>query len=121
MSDNKAHQGLLKKAWEIADERMPNASAFHKAAFANSVATILTGGSEGYGGPSIREHVAVEMFGNSGMKFEEVVEELIKSEGLIFGPLRQEHLEAWDKLGHICFDDDPKDLSALMDDNLYLN
>lgn len=47
----------LNKAMEWAQMNHSNASAQHKAAFANSVEYLVTGASGGYGGPSLREHL----------------------------------------------------------------
>ena len=47
---------ILEKAMKEGQQRHPKASRYHQAAFANSVAYLVTGASGGYGGPSIREH-----------------------------------------------------------------
>src|SRR5690606_26976322 len=47
---------LVEQAREHAEREHPEASAQHRAAFANSVAYLVTGWSGGYGGPSVREH-----------------------------------------------------------------
>jgi hypothetical protein len=47
----------LEKAMEWARLNHLAASNQHKAAFANSVSYLVTGGSGGYGGPSLREHL----------------------------------------------------------------
>jgi len=57
----------LEKAMEWARLNHLTASTEHKAAFANSVAYLVNGGSGGYGGPSIREHlVSWSLAGKSG-------------------------------------------------------
>jgi hypothetical protein len=48
---------VLKKAMEWAKTHKPDASLQRKAAFANSVSYLVTGGSGGLGGPSLREHL----------------------------------------------------------------
>lgn len=101
---------LLEGARQIVEERKPNASSHKKAAFANTAAEVVTGVSGGYGGPSVRQHVAVHMLGGRGMSFDDAVEELLKDDGLIFGPLQQAHHDFWAEQSDICFDDDPSDV-----------
>jgi len=107
---------LLQQARALIEERKPDASAHRKAAFANSVASVVTGVSGGFGGPSVREHIADQLLGRRGLSFDQAVEELLKEDGLIFGPLRQEHFDFWSEQGDICFDDDPMDLAVLNGD-----
>lgn len=47
---------VLEQAFAHAQATYPDASVFHHAAFANSVAYLVTGWRGGYGGPNIREH-----------------------------------------------------------------
>lgn len=49
-------QELLAKAYSWGNQKHPAANNYRHAAFANSVAYLVTGASGGYGGPSIREH-----------------------------------------------------------------
>ena len=123
----------LRKAMDWAIEQRPEASLHHRAAFANSVAYLVTGASGGFGGPSIREHLCSWSLG-------ETTSINIGGEAMtaiIPGDLPMPG--AWDvdaaishcdplcfesasihrvKLLQImerehCFDDDPKDLEAL--------
>jgi hypothetical protein len=56
----------LSIAMEWAKANKPDASMAHKAAFANSVSYLVTGGSGGYGGPSLREHLCSWSLAGSG-------------------------------------------------------
>jgi hypothetical protein len=107
------YDSLLERAHALARERFPEASAQKWAAFANTVAGLLTGVSGGYGGPSVREHVAGQMLESKHQAFEELTEELLSPDSLIFGPLREEHLDFWSEQSEICFDDDPDDVALL--------
>ena len=107
---------LLQRARECVEERKPSASIYKKAAFANAVAELVTGVSGGYGGPSVRQHVAVLSLGGRGLTFDEAVEELLRGDGLIFGPLREEHFAFWYEQADICFDDDPFEVAVLEND-----
>jgi hypothetical protein len=101
---------ILERAMALVQERKPDASAQKHAAFANSVAYVVTGMSGGYGGPSVREH-AVGHTITGRMSFDGAVELLIKDDGLIFGPLTDLHRLCWQD--EHCFDDDPEDVAAL--------
>ena len=58
---------VLEKAMQWAKKNYPNATMSHKAAFANSICYLVTGGSGGYGGPSLREHlVSWSLAGSNG-------------------------------------------------------
>jgi hypothetical protein len=102
---------VLEQARRWIEEKRPQASEYKKAAFANSVMTILTGWSGGYGGPSVREHTALRMYGEGKYTFESVVELLNNDDGPIFGPLTDIHRECWEE--EYCFDDDPQDIAEL--------
>ena len=101
---------VLEKARKIVEERKPEAPAQKKAAFANSVAYLVTGWSGGYGGPSVREH-AVPRYYPGRYSFEEAVELLLRDDGPIFGPLTEIHRYCWEN--EHCFDDDPDDVKEL--------
>lgn len=101
---------ILEKAKRIVEERKPQASVQKKAAFANSVAYLVTGMAGGYGGPSVREH-AVARYYPGRYSFEEAVELLLKEDGPIFGPLTEVHRRCWEE--EHCFDDDPRDVEEL--------
>ncbi len=107
------HQVILEKAMQLIQERKPEASAQKKAAFAGSVAYLVTGWSGGYGGPSVREHAVSRVFiGLSGQyNFESAVEMMILEDGPIFGPIRDIHRDCW--ATEHCFDDDPQDVAEL--------
>lgn len=47
---------ILEQAYAWGQKKHPESNKYRYAAFANSVAYLVTGGSSGYGGPSIREH-----------------------------------------------------------------
>jgi hypothetical protein len=57
----------LRQAMQWAKDKYADAPIQHKAAFANSVAYLVTGASGGFGGPSVREHlVSWSLAGKSG-------------------------------------------------------
>lgn len=100
---------ILKKAVELAQEKYPQASPQKHSAFANSVAYFVTGWSGGYGGPSVREHAAARVkLQRISWSFVEAVEELIREEGVIFGPFTDLHRQC--AMQEHCFDDDPEDI-----------
>jgi len=101
------HDDILVQALSWAKDKKPDTSPQHQAAFANSVATIITGWSGGYGGPSMREHAATRQIGcRSDLSFDEVCSLV---EPVVFGPLTEEHRIVEEEY---CFDDDPSDLAA---------
>jgi hypothetical protein len=104
-------EGVLERAMRIVQERRPNASIQHKAAFANSVYTMVTGWSGGFGGPSVREHAAGHVYGNRRYPFDEAVELLMLEESPIFGPIADVHHFCWEN--EHCFDNDPSDAEQL--------
>ena len=106
-----SYQEALERALKIARERRPDAAPQRHAAFANSVAYLLTGTSGGYGGPSVREHAASHQFGGQRLDFDQAVKKLIADDGPIFGPLTELHRQLW--TDENCFDDDPADIAAL--------
>lgn len=128
----------LKKAMEWANVNYPAASVQHKAAFANSVAYLITGASGGYGGPSLREHlVSWSLAGSTGdvgtisVNGEAIA--FLKPDGSLTAPGQwdfdtaiahceplcfdppEKHKSALIKIQEreYCFDDDPEDLKAL--------
>lgn len=104
------YRTVLERAMTLARQTYPNVSPQLRAAFANSVAYAVTGKSGGYGGPSVREHVACQAM-RPGMTFEAAAEELSRPDGLIFGPLTEQHRQVWDDEPH--FDDDPADAESM--------
>lgn len=106
------HDAALTQARELVDAQRPEASVQKRAAFANSVATLVTGWSGGFGGPSVREHAASRMHGGMQHSFKEAVDLLLNESGPIFGPLNKVHEECWEE--EFCFDDDPSDVVELV-------
>lgn len=102
---------ILERALQLAQEQYPQASPQKHAAFANSVAYLVTGANGGYGGPSVREHAASWRYTNRQYSFEEAVKLLLAADGPIFGPLTQLHRKLWQE--EYCFDDDPQDIAEL--------
>ncbi len=106
------NDSVLEKARALVEERKPGASPQHKAAFANSVAYFVTGESGGYGGPSVREHAASRIaYTRASWTFDEAVLELIRDDGVIFGPITDLHRQCWED--EYCFDDDATDVALL--------
>lgn len=128
----------LKSAMEWAIEHHPNSSLQHRSAFANSVQYLVTGGSGGFGGPSLREHLvswslagvngsvnALEVAGQAmtaiypdgslpragEWSFEDAI---VHCARLCFSPVddhRSQLIQIMER--EHCFDDDPKDLEEL--------
>ena len=114
MSDE--YEEILQRARQLVEERRPEASAQKKAAFANSVAYLVTGWAGGFGGPSVREHTASRQYGQKGplnglWPFEEACNLLISENGPVFGPLTSFHRQCWTE--EYCFDNDPQDIADL--------
>jgi hypothetical protein len=131
-------QDSLQRAMQHAIAQHPNSSLQHRAAFANSVAYLVSGASGGFGGPSIREHlcswslagvhgtIGAINIGEQAMtcikpdgslpkpgdwSFEDAI---VHCEPLCFGdisPWRNRALQIQER--EYCFDDDPEDLEAL--------
>jgi hypothetical protein len=110
------YNDLLTRARQIVESHMPDTSLERKAAFANTAAGVVTGVSGGFGGPSVREHIATAALTGRGLSFEEVLELLLNEDGFIFGPLGEEHFIFWARRHAICFDDDPRDVALLNHD-----
>jgi hypothetical protein len=122
----------LERALADAQRRHPSAPQQHQAAYANSVAYLMTGMSGGYGGPSCREHAVshaalLQGGGRSttvaGLNafipgpstkmpgqwdYEEAIE---LAEPLCFGELTDLHFRCF--RSENCFDDAPSDLDTL--------
>jgi hypothetical protein len=126
------YQAILEKAIAEAKAKHPKAPVQHHAAFANSVAYLVTGASGGYGGPSCREHaVSHSVFLQSGgtRTTVEGMNTFVPSsetvmpgqwdyesacnfaDPLCFGELQNIHHECY-RSEH-CFDDAPSDIVAL--------
>ena len=102
---------VLEDAKKFIDAAKPNASSQKRAAFANSVAYLVTRMSGGFGGPSVREHAASYELGDREWSYGDAVAELQRDDGLIFGPLTPAHRTCFQN--EHCFDDDPQDLAEL--------
>lgn len=109
--DNTRTREVLEQAMALVKEKKPNASPQKCAAFANSIQSLVTGWSGGYGGPSVREHVACRMYGGRLHPYEKACELLLTDDGPIFGPLTELHYLCWEH--EHCFDDDPHDEAEL--------
>ena len=110
------YEEILQRARQLVEERRPDASPQKKAAFANSVAYLVTGWAGGFGGPSVREHAASRQYGQKGplkglWLFEEACNLLLSEDGPVFGPLTSFHRQCWAE--EHCFDDDPQDAADL--------
>lgn len=131
-------EDILQRAMQHAIAHHPTASLQHKAAFANSVAYLVTGESGGFGGVSIREHLCswslagdrgtIEAISIDGQNltcikpdgslpkpgdwsFEDAI---VHCASLCFGDIsqwRDRALQIQER--EYCFDDDPEDLEAL--------
>jgi hypothetical protein len=102
---------VLERAMTLAKERHPNSPAQHRAAFANSVAYLVTGASGGYGGPSMREHWASRIGHSAGLVSNSTFEQAVEAvDACCFGPLTYEHACMLD-VEH-CFDDAPGEVDA---------
>ena len=103
------YDGVLDRAMKLGKERHSNAPQQHHAAFANSVAYLVTGMSGGFGGPSMREHWASRIGHSAGLvsncTFEQASEAV---EGCCYDPLTYEHACMLD-VEH-CFDDAPEEV-----------
>lgn len=100
------HDEVLERAMKLGKEKRPEAPQHHHASFANSVATLVTGWSGGYGGPSMREHWAgrvAESKGSDGsFSFEDAMTAV---EEACYGPLTIDHARMMED--EHCFDDAP--------------
>lgn len=127
---------VLQNAMDWALLNRSDSSSQHRAAFANSVAYLVTGESGGYGGPSIREHLCSHALAGDG----EVVQTILgnKHVSLIIPDGRIPHSGQWEfekaiafcdpicfgilsrlslkiVVVEYCFDDDPQDLLIVED------
>ena len=99
---------ILTQAYNEGARRHPDADPHYHAAFANSVAYAVTGASGGYGGPSMREHLAARHLGPGGeWSLEEAMN---KVEEICYGPLTSEHASIF--TSEFCFDDPEGDKEA---------
>ena len=105
------YHGVLERAMKHGKERHPQSPQHHHAAFANSVAYLVTGMSGGYGGPSMREHWASRIGHSAGLvsncTFEQAAEAL---DECCYGPLTREHASMLHN--EHCFDDAPGEVEA---------
>ena len=98
----KEYNNVLDRAMKLGQERHPAAPVQHQAAFANSVAYLVTGMSGGFGGPSMREHAAGRARCGERLGFDDAVAEC---EVVCYGPLTTA-IAAMVNCEH-CFDDAP--------------
>lgn len=98
------HDEVLDRAMKLGKEKHPSAPQHHHAAFANSVATLVTGWSGGFGGPSMREHWAARVAtGEPGSyNFDDAVTAV---EEACYGALTIDHAQMLED--EHCFDDAP--------------
>ncbi len=114
---NENENGVLARAMKLAREKYPEASPQKHAAFANAVQMLVNHEDGGYGGPSIRDQLAVEKYLSSDQKhtFEEATKLLLDKNGPIFGPLTQKHIDMFYAVA--TFDNDPDDLAFIESGN----
>ena len=106
--------GVKNQARSWAALHHPDAAIQRVAAFSNAVAYLVTGGSGGYGGPSIREHlvshaIAPDHPSPGNWEFNAACE---FAAPICFGPIDLAAALTIQQREH-CFDDDPADLAAL--------
>jgi len=105
---------ILENLLEYGQKKYPNAHSSRHAAFANSVAYLVTGMSGGYGGPSIREHSVtwLAIADKKRMAGEWLINEATAfAEPICYGELSAIASRIYQN--ESCFDDDPADLQAL--------
>ena len=126
------YSDILEKALAEGKSRQPNEPLQHHAAFANSVAYLVTGASGGYGGPSCREHAvshAAQLQGggqqatvgdfnafvpgpDTGIPGQWSYESACDfAEPICYGPIQEIHFACY-RTEH-CFDDSQEDIEAL--------
>lgn len=105
MDTIKEHDEVLERAMKLGEKQHPDAPKQHHAAFANSVAALVTGWSGGYGGPSMREHWAIRFaYSKDVDKFD--FDSATKAvEEVCYGPLTINHALMLEE--EPCFDDAP--------------
>ena len=107
------YKSVLDSALELGKNHHTGRSIALHAAFANSVAYLVTGMSGGYGGPSVREHLvshyALAHYRPGKWDFPSACS---FAEGIVYGelPLDDAHRIA---MQEYCFDDDPEDSRKL--------
>jgi hypothetical protein len=134
MSNMDAWEEIATKAKVWGKERHSDAVTQRHAAFANSVAYLVTGASGGYGGPSIREHCVswalagdgenIPVETNLGTLTMQIPDGRLPRAGewefdracafadpICYGPLPAMAARIAEQ--EHCFDDDPADLEAL--------
>ena len=97
----------LEDALHYAQTKFTSAPIEHQRSFANSVAHALTGMTGGYGGPSMREHLAARKssrFDRLTSTFKDACKLL---EACCFGPITDEHAKIF-VIEH-CFHDTEED------------
>ncbi len=102
---NSYYDLILEKAYEYGQMYHPDAPAEQHAAFANSVAYAVTRTSGGFGGPSMRQHLAARLTPEK-LPFDEAIKAV---EDCCYGELTEEHARMI--IEEHCFDDAPEDLT----------
>lgn len=117
---------ILENAMAWGEQHHPDASGQRHCAFANSVSYLVTGGSGGYGGPSIREHcvtyaLAGDGYNEGGLQFPdgrlpragdwEFEKACEFAEPICYGALPA--MAAKIAQQEQCFGDDPEDIAEL--------
>ncbi|MEK7452632.1 MAG: hypothetical protein AAB614_00170 [Patescibacteria group bacterium] len=102
---------VLKLAMKLGKERHPEAPQHHHAAFVNSVQTLVTGWSGGFGGPSMREHWACRVAKAKDtvgqFSFDDAVTAV---EEACYGQLTLDHANMLEE--EHCFDDAPGEVET---------
>ena len=104
---------ILEAALEYGKSRHPDAPIEHHAAFANAISFAVTNMSGGYGGPSMREHLAsrliISKFGAGANRctFEQATELL---DDCCYGKLTLQHAHML--IDEYCFGDAPGEIEA---------
>ncbi len=106
---------ILDSALEHGKTLHPDAPIEHHAAFANSVAYLVTGASGGYGGPSCREHAvswALHGSRHSSIAGEWEYEKALQfAEPYCYGPLTELHYQC--AKSECCFHDSLEDIEQI--------
>lgn len=105
MNATTEHDEVLERAMKLGKERHPEAPQHHHAAFANTVATLVTGWSGGYGGPSMREHWASRVAYSKGIEKFDFDSAVTAVDEACYGTLTIDHARMLED--EHCFDDAP--------------
>ncbi|MFB6225565.1 MAG: hypothetical protein ABEI13_03870 [Candidatus Paceibacteria bacterium] len=104
----KVLENVFEQARKEGERRYPNADDAQHMAFANSVAYLVSGWSGGYGGPSMREHLACRA--KHDMVENCTIEQAMEAvDHICYGELTLDHARMLE--GECCFDDSAEDLN----------